>query len=294
MNWFKRLCMFVFGLSGLLSLVALSLVWVGPWTTQARTLITENLYYFWALEAMVCIAAVGLLGCVLTSLFAPRNPKETIVAEVAGGKITVTRTAIAKQARHIVEADGTCVPVSVRVHARPRGRIKVFVRVKPHLPLDVVERGEILYAELGEGLAKVCGDSVQKISIVFTDPEQQGTLSTYVDTDNKADQGAEKDEAVSETQTPTVKSTISTRDIIVDMSSASAPKGNAPESPAPEPEPVSEPEPEPEPTAALEPELETTAELAAAEPEPAIEPDSALATESEPDANKQDSSAEEV
>jgi hypothetical protein len=75
MNWFKRLCLFVFGLSGLLSLAALSLVWVGPWTTQARSLITETRWYFIALEVLVCLSAVGLLACVLVSLFAPRNPK---------------------------------------------------------------------------------------------------------------------------------------------------------------------------------------------------------------------------
>lgn len=184
MNWFKRLCMFVFGLSGVLSLVALSLVWVGPWTTQARTLITENSTYFIALEVLVCLSGVGLLLCMLVALFAPRNPKETIVAEVDGGKITVTRAAISAQTRHIVEADGTCDATSVRVKVRKRGNVRVFVRLRPHLPVDVVSRGEILYSELEQGLAKVCGDSVKSIGIVFTEPEQQGDLATYVDTDD--------------------------------------------------------------------------------------------------------------
>ncbi|MBO7674046.1 MAG: alkaline shock response membrane anchor protein AmaP [Atopobiaceae bacterium] len=184
MNWFKRLCLFVFGLSGVLSLLALSLVWVGPWTTQARSLITETRWYFVTLEVLVCVSAVGLVACVLVALFAPRNPKATVVAEVDGGKITVTRAAIATQTRHVIEADGTCEPVSIHVRVRKRGHIKVHARVRPHLPVDVVERGEILYSELEQGLAKVCGDSVEKISIVFTEPAQQGTLSTYVDTDD--------------------------------------------------------------------------------------------------------------
>lgn len=184
MNWFKRLCLFVFGLSGILSLVALSLVWVGPWTSTARTLITENRYYYVTLVVLVCIASLGLLCCLLAALFAPRSPKESIVAEVDGGNITVTRTAVMSQTRHIIEADGTCTPTSVRVRMRKRGRIQIHARVRPHLPLDIVERGAILYAELEQGLAKVCGNSVQSIDLVFLEPEQQGTLDMYVDTES--------------------------------------------------------------------------------------------------------------
>ena len=183
MNWFKRLCLFVFGLSGVLSLAALCLVWVGPWTTQARTLITENYWYFVVLEVLVCISALGLLACMLIALFAPRNPKATVVAELDGGKITVTRTAIATQTRHIIEADGTCEPVSVNVKVRKRGHVQVHARVRPNLPLNVVERGAILHSELEQGLSKICGESVDKIGLAFTEPAQQGSLSTYVDTD---------------------------------------------------------------------------------------------------------------
>ena len=190
MNWFKRLCLFVFGVSGILSLVALSLVWVGPWTTQARTLITENRPYFITLEVLVCIAAAGLLICVLKSLFTPRNPKESIVVELDGGHITVTRQAIVAQTKHIIEADGTCTPLSVRVRLRKRGNVRVHARVRPNAPLDVVERGALLHTELEQGLAKVCGDSVRSIDILFTNPEQAGELSSYVD-DKTAEAAAE-------------------------------------------------------------------------------------------------------
>ena len=172
MNWFKRLCLFVFGLSGMLSLAALSLVWVGPWTTQARTLISENRYYFITLEALVCITALGLLLCFLSSLFSPRYPKESVIAEVPGGEITVTRTAVVSQVRHILDVDGTCYPASIHVRMHRRGRIHVNVRVRPHVPIDVVERGAVLYEKLEEGLAKVCGESVQSINLVFTEPER--------------------------------------------------------------------------------------------------------------------------
>ena len=171
MNWFKRLCLFVFGLSGLLALAALCLTWVGPWTAEARTLLLETQWYFIALEVLVCIAAVGLLVCLGMALFVPRNPRETIVADVNGGSITVTRTAIVSQARHVVENDGTCVADSIRVRMRKRGHVRVSVRVTPRHPVDVVAYGEKLYAELGQGLAQVCGQSVQSVDVTFTDPQ---------------------------------------------------------------------------------------------------------------------------
>ena len=197
MNWFKRLCLFVFGLSGLLSLAALSLVWVGPWTAQARSLITENNWYFIALEVMVCISAFGLLVCVLRALFTPSGPKETMVLELDGGNITVTRAAIIAQARHVIEADGTCEAQTVRASMGKRGNVRVHVRVRPHLPVDVTERGSILHAELEQGLAKICGDSVRSIKIVFTEPEQGGTLAAYVDSADDVSQVPVSDGAAS-------------------------------------------------------------------------------------------------
>ena len=183
MNWFKRLCLFVFALCGLLSLAALSLTWVGPWTSEARTLLLEVPWYFLTLEVLVCIAAVGLVACLAVSLFAPRNPRETIVADVNGSQITVTRAAIVSQAKHVVEADGTCIAHSIRVRVRKRGHVRVHVRVTPRHPVDVVACGEELYAKLGEGLAQVCGQSVQSIDVVFTEPENPDGGRGYGHTD---------------------------------------------------------------------------------------------------------------
>lgn len=185
MSWFKRLCLFLFGLSGVLALVALSLTWVGPWTTQARSML-EIRWYFITLEVLVCVAGVGLLLCVLMSLFAPRNPRETVVAQVDGNQITVTRAAISSQAKHVVEADGTCIASSIWVRVRKRGNVRVRVRVKPRKPIDVVERGERLYAELAEGLSHVCGDTVRSIDIVFTEPEQSDMPFARVETEEEA------------------------------------------------------------------------------------------------------------
>lgn len=171
MSWFKRLCLFLFGLAGLVSLVALSLTWVGPWTTRARSML-ELPWYLMTLEICVLITLAGLLICLLLAIFYPRNPKETIVADVEGGKITVTRHAIVSQVRHIIESDGVCKASSIRVKVRKHGNVRVSVRVKPYGPIDVIAYGERLYARLNEGLAEVCGDSVKSIDVVFTEPQQ--------------------------------------------------------------------------------------------------------------------------
>ncbi len=193
MNWLKRLCLFVFGLSGLLSLAALSLVWVGPWVSQARTLLLESQWYFLVLEVLVCVSALGLLACLLASLFSPRNPRETVVATVDGGNITVTRNAIVSQARHVIEADGNCIAASIRVRMRKRGHVRVFARVTPRRPIDVVAFGEELYARLSDGLAKVCGQSVQSIDVVFTDPQslEGGAVVARVDEEREHYAGSE-------------------------------------------------------------------------------------------------------
>lgn len=171
MSWFKRLCLFVFGLAGLVAVAILALSWVGPWTAQVRSWL-ERPWFFLVLEVLVCLLAVGLLACVLVSLFAPRNPKETVVAEVEGGKITVTRHAIVSQVRHVIEADGRFKASSIHVRVRKRGNVRVSVRIMPTHPVDVIAEGERMYAVLGEGLAKICGDSVKSINVVFTHPSQ--------------------------------------------------------------------------------------------------------------------------
>ena len=68
-------------------------------------------------------------------------------------------------------------------------RIQLFERTKQGL--IPTEAGVFFYEksqkliedtqELEQGLEKVCGDCVRSIGITFTEPEQSGTLSTYVD-----------------------------------------------------------------------------------------------------------------
>lgn len=138
MGGFKRFCMFVFSLSGLLCLAAFVLTWLGPWTAQASALFSLPEYY----------------------------------TTVDGGTISVSRDAIASQAKHTVEADGTCSADRVFVSAKKRGHVRVHVRVLPHESVDVVEKGTELHEELVRGLTAVCGDKLEDVSLEFVEPKE--------------------------------------------------------------------------------------------------------------------------
>lgn len=169
MGGFKRFCMFVFGLAGLLGVIALALTWVGPWTAQASALMSvEN--YFYAVEVCVAIALVIMLVVLLRAIFA-RSVRTIEVTTVNGGTISVSRDAIASQATHIVEADGTCSADRVDVKAKKSGHVRVHVRVLPHESVDVVAKGAELHDELVRGLASVCGDKIDRVSLEFIEPE---------------------------------------------------------------------------------------------------------------------------
>lgn len=169
MGGFKRFCMFVFGLAGLLGVIALALTWVGPWTAQASALMSIE-SYFYAVEVCVAIALVIMLVVLLRAIFA-RSVRTIEVTTVNGGTISVSRDAIASQATHIVEADGTCSADRVDVKAKKSGHVRVHVRVLPHESVDVVAKGAELHDELVRGLASVCGDKVDRVSLEFVEPE---------------------------------------------------------------------------------------------------------------------------
>ena len=164
MNFVKRLCLFLFGLAGIFCLVALVLPWVGPWTVGARAMI-EVEWYRVLIATCLCITAVGLLWSIARAIFTPRKRKTILVTKVGADEVTVTTAAIASQAAHIVEADHTLFADKVSVKATGRGKARVAVRVHPSFAMDVTETGSRLHADLAEGLAKLCGDSIDSIAL---------------------------------------------------------------------------------------------------------------------------------
>ena len=179
MGVLKRICMVLFVLADLFALGALALTWYGPWTERAIELLYLEPYSV-ALLACLSVSSFGLLVLLLRALFARRSVRTVEIATVDGGKISVTRDAIAAQASHIVEADGTCSAARVRVDAKARGHVRVHVRVLPRETVDVVAKGAELHEELVDGLAAVCGSTVENVSLEFVEPESV-TVSTEPD-----------------------------------------------------------------------------------------------------------------
>lgn len=209
MSVFKRLCAIVFVLADLAALAALALTWYGPWTSAASALFAVGEYSL-AVVACLAISAFGLLVLLLRALFSRRTVRTVEIATVDGGVISVTRDAIAAQASHIVEADGTCAAARVRVDAKARGHVRVHVRVLPHETVDVVAKGAELHEELIDGLAAVCGDKVEDVSLEFVEPESVTLASAQED-----EAGAEAEAAPAPAGTPD-----STSEITVSMGPA--------------------------------------------------------------------------
>ena len=209
MSVFKRLCAIVFVLADLAALAALALTWYGPWTSAASALFAVGEYSL-AVVACLAISAFGLLVLLLRALFSRRTVRTVEIATVDGGVISVTRDAIAAQASHIVEADGTCAAARVRVDAKARGHVRVHVRVLPHETVDVVAKGAELHEELIDGLAAVCGDKVEDVSLEFVEPESVTPASAQED-----EAGAEAEAAPAPAGTPD-----STSEITVSMGPA--------------------------------------------------------------------------
>lgn len=166
MGFFKRLCLFVFGLAGLLALTALVLPWYGPWTVEATALLGVDEYYM-AVEALVLVTGLGCLICLLRSIF-KRNRKVVIVSQRDGDQITVARDAISSQATHVIEEDGAFKAKRVSVWAKKRGHVRVYARVQPQMTVDTVRAGEELHDRLVAGLVTVCGDNVDSVDLEFT------------------------------------------------------------------------------------------------------------------------------
>lgn len=179
MGFFKRLCLFVFGLAGLLALAALVLPWFGPWTSEATALLGVDEYYV-AVEALVLVTALGCLICLLRSIF-KRNRKIVIVAKEGGDQITVTRDAIASQATHVIEEDGAYVAKRVSVWAKKRGHVRVAARVQPQVTVDTVAAGKDLHDRLVAGLTTVCGDNVDSVDLEFLNAAEYAPTSTPAD-----------------------------------------------------------------------------------------------------------------
>lgn len=201
MSGFKRLCLVVFSIAGIFSLAALSLTWFGPWCDVASSLFAIE-WYTVAVAVCLIITLIGLVVMLLLGIFY-RKVKTVEITNVDDGLITVSLDAIASEAAHIVEEDGTCKAKRVRVKARKKGHVRVYVKVLPYKAVDVVAKGAELHDELVYGLAAVCGDKLTKVSLEFEEPESMERSEAFVNSSYAEDEEEPEDDTEETTVTST-------------------------------------------------------------------------------------------
>ncbi len=180
MSSFKRFCMFLFGLSGLVCFIVLALSQYGIAVDQIAIALAIP-WVFVTFQVCLGITVCGLIFFFFGALFAPRSHRSVVISSVGDDEIQVTRNAIKAQAVHIIERDGSMVAKNVTVHAKRQGHICVFARVQPSRPVNVVEAGERLHEDLERGLADVCGDKVESVGLEFIDAASQEDLTDHVE-----------------------------------------------------------------------------------------------------------------
>lgn len=180
MNRFKRFCYIIYVLASTFVLLALGLTCYGPWTQQALQLLYLKPYLI-AFNCSLIISVFGLFVVLSRALFTRKVTRLT-VETVDGGTISVTKEAIASQAAHIVEEDGTCIAHRVNVQISKVNTVAVQVDVLPKETVDVTRKGPELHGALEKGLATVCGSCVSGINLSFVKPQSFSSKENEVKT----------------------------------------------------------------------------------------------------------------
>lgn len=197
MSKFRKFLLIVFALATAFTICVLGLPWLHIYTREIAALLTEYPVFFIVVETTAAISLAGAAFCFLKALFGPKNSDSILVAQIDGDDITVTRTAIASQATHIVEDTGQFKVKSCKVKAKRTGHVKVYLRIMPEGTCDVLERSVELHDSLSRGLALLCGNEIEAIEIEFLEskefdkPVQASTYPTQSDDAISATDGIE-------------------------------------------------------------------------------------------------------
>jgi len=179
MGKLRRFLYILYVLAGTAALLLLMAPWYGPWQEQARAclqrvpntrlaspLFWSNLYWGGLFVALF-ISAVGLLVILIRAITAPSARKTVQIAQLEGGAITMGTDAIASQLRHILDDEGSCETVKVRVDTRGRDRVRIFASLRPYQVQSVAALGDELQALLYTRLNEFSGGAVESISLNF-------------------------------------------------------------------------------------------------------------------------------
>lgn len=175
MNGFKRFCLIVFSLLGLV-VVAFGLAfWFGPWATQLSTLFALDWFAFLA-EVLVVIGLVGFI-CLFVAGVRAKKPNDIEVINEDGDRVSIARSAVASQATYLAEADGLCLVTKVVVDTRHRDQVDVALWIQPYHSLDVQAEAQALQESLRRGLTILIGDRLGSLTLRFLEPRQTADIT---------------------------------------------------------------------------------------------------------------------
>ena len=189
MGGFRRFILFVFSLAGIACLAALALPWFGLFPDQIAMLEGYD-WYVTAVEVCLGMTAAWLFFELLRSLFSRRRREAISVMDVDGGAITVTKSAVASQAGHIVEALGVGTARSVDVSASRAGVVRVDVKVTPFESIDVTDEAPTLHEGLVAGLSAMVGEHLGAVNVEFLEPQHASSLVTLEEDEESDEENA--------------------------------------------------------------------------------------------------------
>lgn len=178
MSGFRRFVLFVFSLAGLACAVV-PLVVMAPRASDFASMVETLASYRGAeLGYLVCVLmTLAWCACnLLRALFSRRHDAISVM-EVDGGKITVTRNAVASQASRVVEESGLGTTRDVDVRSSATGTVSVAVKVVPHESIDITREAPTLHDLLVRGLTAMCGECLGTVDVEFLEPEQASSLA---------------------------------------------------------------------------------------------------------------------
>ena len=189
MGGFRRFILFVFSLAGIACLAALALPWFGLFPDEIAMLEGYD-WYVTAVEVCLGMTAAWLFFELLRSLLSRKRRDAISVMDVDGGAITVTKSAVASQAGHIVEALGVGEARSVDVSASRSGVVRVDVKVTPFESIDVTDEAPTLHEGLVAGLSAMVGEHLGAVNVEFLEPQHASSLVTLEEDEESDEENA--------------------------------------------------------------------------------------------------------
>lgn len=189
MGGFRRFILFVFSLAGIACLAALALPWFGLFPDEIAMLEGYD-WYVMAVEVCLGMTAAWLVFELLRSLLSRKRRDAISVMDVDGGAITVTKSAVASQAGHIVEALGVGEARTVDVSASRSGVVRVDVKVTPFESIDVTDEAPTLHEGLVAGLSAMVGEHLGAVNVEFLEPQHASSLVTLEEDEENDEENA--------------------------------------------------------------------------------------------------------